>query len=80
MNTLIDLTHKRFGSLLVTGRSNRVTKWGGTYWICRCDCDNVVVVRSDNLRQGRTAQCSECRGHAGRRSVFAKDVVEDGVV
>lgn len=80
MNKIINLIGQRFGSLQVVERSPRKTKYGGTYWICRCDCGNEVVVRSDNLRRGRTGQCSECRGHAGRRSVFVKGVVEDGVV
>ena len=80
MKQLINLTGKQFGSLVVTGRSSRKTKWGGTYWVCQCTCGNEVVVRSDNLRRGRTTQCSECRCHAGRRSVFVKEVVEDGLV
>lgn len=80
MKQLINLTGQRFGSLMVTGRSARKTKWGGTYWICLCDCGNEVVVRSDNLRRGRTTQCSECRNGAGARSVFVKEVMENGVV
>lgn len=80
MKQLIDLTGQRFGSLTVIERSNRKTKWGGTYWICQCDCGHLVIVRSDNLRRGRSSQCSHCRNGAGTRSAFVKEVMENGVV
>lgn len=81
MNGLIDLTGKRFESLTVIEYSSRKTKGcHNTHWLCRCDCGNYLIVRSDNLRKGRTTQCSECRGTGGRESVFVKDVIEHGIV
>ncbi len=76
MNTLIDLTGQRFGHLKVIEYSKRKTKGcQNTQWLCQCDCGNFLIVRSDNLRKGRTTQCSECRKSGGMRSVFVKDVM-----
>lgn len=48
---LIDLTGKRFGKLKV------IRKLPDKYWECQCDCDNVVYVRGDSLRNGKTNSC-----------------------
>jgi predicted SprT family Zn-dependent metalloprotease len=80
MTQVINLNGQRFGCLTVIERSDRKTKYGGTHWVCQCDCAQLVIVRSDNLRNGRTTQCSVCRGGAGIRSVFVKEVMENGVV
>ena len=80
MNRLIDLTGQRFGHLKVIKYSPRKTKGcHNTHWLCQCDCGNRVLVRSDNLRKGRTTRCSDCREDGGgMRSVFVKDVIESG--
>ncbi len=51
----IDLTGKRFGSLIV--KSFAYSKPKRTFWKCTCDCGNEVVVRSDSLREGKTLSC-----------------------
>ena len=78
MNKLIDLMGKRFGCLVVVARSPRRTITRCSHWICECDCGNKVVVRSDNLREGRSTRCSDCRGKSGRQSVFYRGGEEDG--
>lgn len=81
MSRLIDLTGQRFGSLKVIKWHPRKTKGcHNSQWLCRCDCGNFLIVRSDNLRSGRSNRCSKCRGTGGVRSVFVKEVMEDGVV
>lgn len=56
-----DLLGKRFGKLVVIKRENdRVnlkTKYRESYWRCRCDCGNEVVVRHTNLKKGHTKSC-----------------------
>ena len=69
-NKLIEITGMRFGSLTVTKRSSRKAINRQSHWICECDCGNSVIARSDNLRDGRTTKCSDCRGKSGRQSVF----------
>lgn len=45
MNNLIDLSGKKYGRLLVV--SFHHAKNGRTYWLCKCDCGNRVVLRND---------------------------------
>ena len=52
---LNDLTNKRFGQLKVIKlyeiRNRR------SYWLCKCDCGNEKIVRSDSLISYRTISC-----------------------
>ena len=56
---LDDLTGKRFGKLEVIMRDPDMPR--GTaipaYWICQCDCGNMVTVRADHLKGGTTTSC-----------------------
>lgn len=59
MSKLIDLTEQKFGRLTVIVRAeNKVygnqTK---TAWLCRCDCGNMVIVCTQELRNGDTKSC-----------------------
>lgn len=55
----IDLTGKKFGSLMVLNDSRKRTKAGEILWRCQCDCHkkNVLDVRGYNLRNGLTRSC-----------------------
>lgn len=55
-----DLTGKRFGMLLVVGKDKDRDKTGCIKYICKCDCGNVVSVRSSSLNDGNTSGCG-CR-------------------
>lgn len=73
----VELTGLRFEHLTVVEHSPRKTDGcRNSHWLCRCDCGRLLIVRHDNLKAGRTTQCSECRGQGGRKSVFVKDVIE----
>lgn len=55
-NRFDNLTGKRFGRLTVVGLSPK--KSGRkSYWVCKCDCGNEIVVRSDALKCGNTKSC-----------------------
>lgn len=56
MPTLIDITGKRFGRLLVE-RKTIPDRWGVTQWICLCDCGKEVVVRGKHMKTGVTKSC-----------------------
>jgi hypothetical protein len=75
-----DLTGKKFGHLTAVKLYERENKYNNAHWLCRCDCGNHTVVRSDNLKTGHSTKCSECAQNRGRGSVFVKEVIEDGVV
>lgn len=52
----IDLSGHRFGRLVaieISGKNNS----GGKTWRCICDCGEISLVNSDNLRRGVTKSC-----------------------
>ena len=51
----LDLTGQRFGSLTAIRRGENKGKY--TRWICKCDCGNETLVRTDYLRNGHTTSC-----------------------
>lgn len=58
-----DLSRKKFGKYLVIEFVRRGRyKTGGTFdfWKCQCDCGNICIVRSCNLKSGRSTKCKKC--------------------
>jgi hypothetical protein len=53
--SLIDLTGKRFGRLIIIRREG--TQGVHPTLFCKCDCGAETVVRGDHLRNGRTQSC-----------------------
>lgn len=53
--SLIDLTGKRFGRLLVIKREGKIGAHAA--WRCICDCGNETIVRGDHLRHNKTRSC-----------------------
>lgn len=56
MGSLIDLTGKRFGRLVVLGYAE---EQNGRYpmWTCKCDCGRVKNVLGRGLREGHIRSC-----------------------
>lgn len=52
-----DLKNQRFGRLLVIYPTEKRSKKGQIYWLCQCDCKNLIEVRSSNLISGNTKSC-----------------------
>src|SRR4249920_3818503 len=60
MSTLIDITGRRFGRLIVLGISHRHRRSPRTtviHWLCRCECGTEVAVRTGDLQSGNTRSC-----------------------
>lgn len=76
MSSLIDLTGKRFGRLVVLQREESSSlRQDGQYrpaWICRCDCGNTAVVLGHNLRGGVTRSCGCLRIETSRANGLAR--------
>jgi hypothetical protein len=53
--TLIDLTDRRFGRLVVLARG--ITNHSVTKWVCECECGKITEVYRDALLDGRTTSC-----------------------
>lgn len=63
---VVDLSGKRFGKLTVISLDRRDRR---SYWQCKCDCGNEVIVPADRLRRGITQSCGCLRiiNLAGKR-------------
>ena len=56
MPKALDLTNQKFSKLIAIEKApKRNDKY--TRWICKCECGNVVEVRTDYLRNGHTTSC-----------------------
>lgn len=57
--SLIDLVGKKFGKLLVLERDNSKPKGHQqkVYWICECECGNIISVDGTHLKSGHTKSC-----------------------
>jgi len=63
---VIDLLGKKFGKLTVLERD--MSKTGGAaYWICKCDCGNIISTRGTSLRDGSKQDCG-CINKEKRRN------------
>lgn len=56
MGSFIDLTGKRFGRLVVKERVGS-DQHKSALWLCKCDCDNEVIVVGTRLRNSHTRSC-----------------------
>ena len=55
-----EMIGQRFGKLVVQRRSDKKGSSGELYWICHCDCGNIVEVRGHSLKrkdENKTVSC-----------------------
>ncbi len=58
-----NLVGKKFGMLTVIAFSHREARKGGSYrwyWVCQCECGNVVTRRSDGLKDKKVVVSCGC--------------------
>lgn len=69
-----NLSGKRFGHLLVLYRSARKNNQGSrNWWICKCDCGELTIVKADNLKKEiRSCGCFKMLpfGEAHKNKIF----------
>ena len=66
MGKTIDLKGQRFGRLYVIERDlEKKDKSRQAWWKCKCDCDKIISVRGQCLRNGNTQSCG-CLGKEKR--------------
>ncbi len=82
MKPFKDITGQRFGNLTAIKRVERIdAKHKAAHWLCRCECGQFLICRSDNLRQGHTKHCTNCSWvKNGNKSVFVEGGDENGIV
>ena len=66
----INLINQKFGYLTVLERD--FSKTGKVYWICKCDCGNIISVRGSSLKDGHTRSCG-CINSKGENKI--KDIL-----
>lgn len=49
-----------FGDWTVIERTDRKTKSGNFFWLCRCKCGNTSEILPVSLRKGRSSRCNSC--------------------
>lgn len=71
MSARKNLTGMKFGRLtVIEPASNFVTPTSGkvrSRWLCKCDCGNTCIVKTDYLHAGRTRSCG-CLSEENRRT------------
>lgn len=67
MRQLIDMTEQRIGRWMVLKRAGN-NKHKNALWLCRCECGHERVVRSNDLRRGKSQGCASCGSttHGGK--------------
>lgn len=58
MGKFIDLTGQTFGRLKVISKDSNSKR---SYWICKCECGNIVSRRTDSLKSQREKASCGCR-------------------
>lgn len=53
---LVDLTGHQYGRLKVIKKEGK-DKWGGTLWLCKCECGNEKIISSGHLKSGASQSC-----------------------
>lgn len=55
-----EMLNKKFGKLTIKSRSERKSNDGALYWICECDCGNVIEVLGHSLKRKDGNQTVSC--------------------
>lgn len=70
MGKFVDITGKRFGSLVAVSRAESYIKKNGqkvSMWNCLCDCGEHTVVAYGNLQSGNVKSCGNRKNHRPQR-------------
>lgn len=68
-----EMLNKKFGKLTVKSRSERKGKDGELYWICECDCGEIIEVLGHSLKRKDGNQTVSCGCY--HRSISATKIL-----
>lgn len=68
----IDIAGKKFGNLTVIEFDYFDKKHGGSFWICKCECGNVISARGAHIKNGHTKSCG-----CTKKEVISKSKLND---
>jgi hypothetical protein len=64
MRAIVDLTGRRFGSLVVLRRGARLYEYStNACWLVRCDCGTEKTIYGPSLKQGNARSCGTGQCH-----------------
>lgn len=63
-----DLIGQTFGRLTVIERYNGEKPYDGSFWVCQCECGNIITTSGKRLRSGQTQSCG-CLSSKGEEQV-----------
>lgn len=63
---VVDMTGRRYGTLVVIERRGSSSKYPRAQWLCRCRCGREIIVMGYSLRSGNTSNCGCLRGAKSR--------------
>jgi len=73
----LNLVGAKIGSLTVIEKSTEEREHHrSASWICRCDCGNLITMRSDVLYREKDARCKSCRKAAQKQKITKVDRFE----
>lgn len=68
-NRMIDITNQSFGLLTPLFTVKRLDDIKGTFWLCKCQCGNLKIVSSSNLRDKKIRSCGCLRSENTRQHI-----------
>ena len=77
MRKLDDLTGRTFGKLYVISRAHDYispSQYLCTQYLCRCECDEEIIVRRTNLISGASTSCGCCNGKNTMKGIVRQSV------
>lgn len=57
MGKKVEIVGKKFGRLFVLKETEKRSKNGEIYYLCKCDCGNTKEINGTSLRKNRTLSC-----------------------
>ena len=72
-----EITGLKFGKLTAL-RPVKEKKYGGTWWLCRCDCGKEKIIEGRNLWDRRTVSCG-CSRMKYKKGEAAFNIVMSGI-
>lgn len=66
-----DEVGRRYGRLTVISRVSDEGKKNRRRWLCKCDCETLIVIRQIHLRNGNTRSCGCFQRERNRERTFS---------
>lgn len=76
-NKIKDITGQRFGRLTVIERADS-DKYGQSKWLCKCDCGDLKIIKTNSLTTGNTKSCG-CMAREKRHEIGNR-LLKNGVL